>query len=208
MKPKEILKRSYYALTSVAFFVILLNSWIPSFIGTYHRLFSHLKIGVSGLLLTLVVAVYCWIMSQNNGKSAWKWYAGTIPIVLLILRALCVTLLTALARHNQEYINIYLVDVIFFTTLMLYMAIITFCSKTKYNYNNILPNQTKTDTQIFKWLFIIAQIAVWVCFAMIIFEFLGKFDWWPTLGMISITSSLSRSARSLSLNEQKYYLQY
>lgn len=181
MKTKEILKRSYYALTSITLFVILLNSWTPAFRSVYHRMFFYLNIGVCGVILTLAVAAYCWNMSRNNGKPIWKWYAGMIPVLLWIIRLIGVKTLIVVARNNQEFINIDILNYIFFATLMLYTAVITFCSKTKYDYRNILPNQTKTDTQIFKWLPTVMHIAIWGCFILILPTFINNWlTWWPS----------------------------
>jgi len=64
---------------------------------------------------------------------------------------------------------------------MLYTAIITFFSKTQWNYKDVLQNQTETDTRIFKWLFVGAQIALWFCFILILPTFVNDWlSWWPT----------------------------
>ena len=161
MKAQELFRRLYRTLTSIVLFLILLNSWSPAFRDVYSRTFYYFNIGVCGVILTLSVAVYCFSMSRKQGGIKWKWCVGSIPILLLLLRLGGVKILIAIARNNH--------------------AIITFFSKTQWNYKDVLQNQTETDTRIFKWLFVGAQIALWFCFILILPTFVNDWlSWWPT----------------------------
>ena len=181
MKTKDMLKRSYYALASIAFFIVLLTFSTASFLETVSRNFFYWDIGISGVIFTLTVSVYCWIMSRHNWRNSWKWWAGTIPIILLVLRFVGIKILMSVARNNQEFININILNHIFFGVLILYAAVITFCSKTKYDYRHIQPVQTKVETRLFKWLPIIAQIVLWICLIYSLRDFIYSWiEWWPT----------------------------
>ena len=181
MKAQELFRRLYRTLTSVVLFLILLNSWSPAFRDVYSRTFYYFNIGVCGVILTLSVAVYCFSMSRKQEGIKWKWCVGSIPILLLLLRLGGVKILIAIARNNHEFINIHILDYIFFAALMLYTAVITFFSKNQWNYKDVLQNQTETDTRIFKWLFVGAQIALWFCFILILPTFVNDWlSWWPT----------------------------
>jgi hypothetical protein len=182
MNTKEILKRVYHALMAIALFVILLTSLAPSFMETFNRMYYYLDIGVSGMMLTLIVAIYGWMMINKTGKSTWrKWWVAAIPIIFLIFRLAGIKILATVARDNQEFININILNYVYFGVFMLYIAVITFCSNAKFNYRNVLPDQTRINTHIFKWLFIVAQIALWYCFLCVLPTFIDNwFSWWPT----------------------------
>ena len=190
MKTKELLKRIYYALTSVALFIVLLD-WTPMQ-GITHRKYYCLSLGFNGALLVLGIAVFCWLMSKYNGNRTRKWYIGGGVIGLYISWALIVELLRWWAASRKVFINVYAIDIAFFLLLMLYMAIVIFCSKTKYD--NILPIHNKVILQALKWLFIIAQIAVWVRFVWILPGFI--FEWWQWPNEAAITEKFD------SMNEE------
>ena len=175
MNATTTIKRLYRATTSVVFFVIVLTFCTLKFGGVYNRVFFYWDIGIYGAIFTLATAIYCWIMTHKNWETIWKWLASAIPIMLLLLQFAGVKMLTTIARNNQEFININVLNQIFFGVLIIYIAVITFYSKTK------LPIQTKIGTHIFKWLSIVAQIALWICFIMILPTFISYWiEWWPT----------------------------
>ncbi len=181
MKIKDLLKRIYYALASGAFFVILLNSWTRAFAPEYSRYFYHLNIGVCGVVLTCAVAAYCWAMSRDNGKSVWKWWAGAIPVILMIVRFGLTKMLTAMAFHNDEFIDIYAVDIAYFGVLAFYPMVITFCSNRKWDYRNMLPGQTRLDTFLLRWVPVVAHVVMWFWFSRILYTFyVDWLSWWPT----------------------------
>ena len=178
---KTLIKRLYYALTGAVFFIVLLTFFTPTFGGVYNRVFFYLDIGVYGGIFTFIVAIYCWIMTRNNGRVLWKWVACAIPVILLGIQSVGIKILTATARNNQEFINISALNKVFFGALILYVAIVTFYSKTKYDYKHILPHQTKVGTYIFQGLYIIIQIILWGLFIMILPAFVDYWiGWWPT----------------------------
>lgn len=175
MNAKTTIKRLYRAATSVVLFVIVLTFCTLKFGGVYNRVFFYLDIGIYGAILTLATAIYCWIMTHKNWETMWKWLASAIPIMLLLLQFAGVKMLTTIARNNQEFININVLNQIFFGALILYITVITFYSKTT------LSIQTKIGMHIFKWLSIVAQIALWICFIMILPTFISYWiEWWPT----------------------------
>lgn len=179
MNAKIFFKRLYYAVTSAVFFVIILNFGTPTFKEVYSRMFFYWDIGIYGVIFTLIAAIYCWIMTCKNRGTMRKWVASAIPIVLLLLQFAGVNMLMTIARNNQEFININVLNQIFFGALILYNAVITFYSKTK------LSIQTKNRNVYFKWLSIVVQIALWICFIMILPAFINDWiEWWPTEEMV------------------------
>jgi hypothetical protein len=183
MRIKEILKRSYFALTSIVLFLVLLNG-MPLGV-TYHRKFFCLSYGFSGFLMVLGIAAFCWFMSRNNGRCARKWYIAAIPIGLYLLRHLIVGLLKWWARSQQVFVNIYTVDAIFLVSLILCVATITFIFLKRYD--NILPKQNKAALQVIKWLFIVGQIFIWLWFVWILPEFIEEWGWWPDENFVNET---------------------
>ena len=181
MDTKTLLKRVYYALTSAVFYIVLLTFFTPTFGGVYNRVFFYLDIGIYGVIFTFIVAIYCWIMTRRNGRDWWKWVACAVPVILLGIHYVGINILTDAARSNQEFINISALNKIFFGVLILYIAIITFYSKTKCDFKHILPHQTEVGTYIFLGLYIAIQIILWGLFIMILPAFVDYWiEWWPT----------------------------
>jgi len=175
MKPKETLKRLYYALTSAALFIVLID--LMPFGVMWNRQYTCLSLGLSGFLLTLGIAAFCWLMSRHNGNRTKKWYIGAIPIVLYILWFLIVELLRWWAVSHKVFINVYAADVTFLLALMLCMAITAFYSKTRYD--NILPIHNKVISQVLRWLFIAGQIAIWIRLVWILPDTIARWSGWP-----------------------------
>ncbi len=151
MKIKDLIKRIYYALTVTGAMVIamlLLAIW-PMDLGS--TVMEYL--GVS--FFTLLSLGVCWLMTRHNKPSHFKWYAGVI-----IADTLMYIYLPLFQRHFI-WLNISPDAKVYtlFTVYCLCVAMATFLSNTKYN--NVLPNQSKGVSTMFRVLSWTGQIAIW-----------------------------------------------
>lgn len=155
MTAKELLKRSYYALTSglliftaVGAFALLESD------GRFHIIHPILF----STIIVIVATAFCWIMTRHNRRDG-----------AIILSMIAVTALLAAIYECGWYILAYdTVDggyvhqawsLIIAIPLSACMVIAGFLSNTKYH--NILPNQSKGVSTIFRAMSWIGQIAVW-----------------------------------------------
>ena len=143
MKPKEILKRIYYALTSGLLLIVI------------NRMLGYCPHSSISIAITMIIGMaYCWIMSRHNNKR------DSLIIYSIILLAFIFVIAYNLAAF-RHYSNILLGA----RGTMLHvcsacMAVVGFYSNTKYY--NILPNQSKTISIVFRVFSWIGQIVVWV----------------------------------------------
>jgi len=163
MKPKEHLKRLYYALTSGALLIavfVLLSSLLSPF-PLYTQFYTTHPIKSVAIVMAIAL-VFCWIMSQHNNRHDGLMFCGII--LLTFIFTLTGHLMTVWRYNHTLYSHTYW----FWMTVkytMPYvcgacMAAVGFRSNTKYH--NILPNQSKTTSKVFRVLSWIGQFIVWV----------------------------------------------
>ena len=153
MKPTELFKRIYYALTG-GVLLIAVNRLLW---GWPHPLKSAAIIMIIGL-------VFCWIMSRHNNKRDGLMFCS---IILL-------TFIFAIAYSLMMWRYLSYIDMNIFWReargAMLFvgsacMALVGFRSNTKYY--NILPNQSKTTSTIFRVLNWVGQFIIWVILCLL-----------------------------------------
>jgi len=158
MKTKEILKQLYYALIIAGlliFWYATLNSmWLNN-----NRFLSFC------VLLSLGI---CWVMTRHNKPSTFKWYAGII-IALTLLYIYMPMLLSSFVWAWGDLSNI--LRHILIIGCLICAVISTFLSNTKYY--NILPNQSKGISRLFRGLSWTGQFIVWGCCFLALLSAIG-----------------------------------
>jgi hypothetical protein len=156
METKEILKRSYYALTIA---LIMVGVYRTALSVTSHwwpyRYISFV------VLLSLGI---CWVMTRHNKPSHFKWYAG----IIVALSLLYIYLPVILTIFRIVWSDIGILKHLLIIGCSVCVTISTLLSNTKYN--NILPNQNKGISGLFRVLSWTGQFIVWVYY-FIIFSF-------------------------------------
>ncbi len=164
MKTKNLLKRIYYTLTVTGAMVIAmlyLAIW-PIGIG-FSTEMEYL--GVS--FFTLLSIAVCRIMTRHNKPSHFKWCAGVIIAVTLIYIYLPIFQRHFMWLHISPEAKVYTL----FAVYCLCVAVATFLSNT--TYHNILPNQSKAVSTLFRVLSWTGQIAIWGYGIAILLSVLG-----------------------------------
>jgi hypothetical protein len=154
MNTKDLLKRTYYAVTMAGmmlFVTLFLIVWpMPPF-GMTESLWLYKGVSFSALLSLAV----CWIMTRHNKPTDFKWYAGVIIAVTLIYFYLPLFDLhiprLSIPIETKTYILL--------TAYAICAVVSTFLSNTKYH--NILPNQSKGVSTLFRVVSWIGQIGIW-----------------------------------------------
>ena len=144
MKTKDILKRSYYALT-----IGLLTGALM----LHHTRYSLLRHYVDvGCYMILAMGI-CWIMTRHNNPVHFKRYAGTLfTLTFLYVYIPRLSLGVSPALHDSIF-------TILFCSYWACIVISTYLSNTKYY--NIFPNQSKGVSWLFRGLSWTGQIIVW-----------------------------------------------
>ena len=152
MKTKEILKRSYYALT-IGLVFIWMYVTTPNFLdyaGTWAWSLRHTS------FLVLLSLGICWVMTRQSKPVNFKWYAG----IIVSLTLLYIYMPMLLSNVNLTWDNLA------FTLFLLLIigcsacAILSvFMSNTRYH--NILPNQSKGVSCLFRGVSWFGQLIIW-----------------------------------------------
>jgi hypothetical protein len=155
MKTKDLLKRIYYALMSGALLVALV-----SLLGIIDRdgnfyLIHPLRFP---MIVTIVALAFCWIMTQHN-----KRHRAILLSVIILTSVLALIYSTGLfylaysASDGGYLLSSWGVGSAWSCAAC--MMIAGFLSETKYH--NILPNQRKGISTLFRTVSWIGQIALW-----------------------------------------------
>ena len=147
MKTKEILKRSYYALT-----IALIMFGVYLMVLSVNPFWPYRSISLA-VLLSLCI---CWVMTRHNKPSYFKWYAGIIVALALTYIYLPMILFKFILAAGDLAL---ILKHILFVGCSVCAVMSTFLSNTKYS--NILPNQSKGVNGLFRGLSWLGQFIVW-----------------------------------------------
>jgi peptidoglycan/LPS O-acetylase OafA/YrhL len=163
MNTKEILKRTYYALVSGV--LMLASVWLLGITandGNFHVVHPVLF----PVIVIVLALVFCWIMTRHNRRE------GVILLSVVAVTAV-IAAIGAVGGFNLGYDGYILPSwgVTMLCPCAACMMVTGFLSDTKYH--NILPNQSKGVSTLFRVLSWIGQIGIWGLGVAILLTALG-----------------------------------
>ena len=160
MKIKEILKRSYYALTSGALlyaFTTILDLCFVPFGHTPYAFFHPIRYPI---IITVFTLLFCWVMSRHNKRDgAILISVVTATMVIgLIFHAFIPFIWYGSGGIDVNWFTIRSINLALQFICVACMMVAGFLSGTKYH--NILPDQSITLSKAFRIIIWIGQVMV------------------------------------------------
>jgi hypothetical protein len=150
MKTKDLLKRTYYALTMAGVMLLMFAMYSYQPLDRWYD--AYFRVSFFALLSWGI----CWIMTRHNKPQHLKWYPG-IMIAFSLWFIYAPHILGNIRFLYTEADTRQIVTLIVYTGCV---AVSTFLSETKYH--NILPNQSKGVSTLFRVVSWIGQIGIWI----------------------------------------------
>ncbi|MCL2289573.1 MAG: hypothetical protein FWC34_02550 [Bacteroidetes bacterium] len=175
MKPKEIIKRAYYSVTCGLFFYIG-----ASLLKDIHLVYVE--------LIILFALAFIWLLTIHNNRRERYIYIGIIFLAFLLI-IVGFNLDSSVYKYNKidlwagkppraHYYKWYyqlFVKTFIIGVCGIIILIAGFLSETKYY--NVLKNQPKTVSSIFRILSLIVQVIIWIIpVLLLVFGLFGLID--------------------------------